>query len=45
MLDLVGKSKQGRRKQTKCLSLANTNQNTDAEEYKNDLINLIHEVS
>jgi hypothetical protein len=45
MLDLAGKSKQGRRKQTKCPSLANTNQNTDTEEDKNDLIDLIYKVS
>jgi hypothetical protein len=44
MLDLVGKSKQGKRKQTKYPSLANTNQNTDAKEYENDLVDLVHEV-
>jgi hypothetical protein len=43
-LDLAGKSKQGRRKQTKCPSPANTNQNTNAEEYENDLVDLIYEV-
>jgi hypothetical protein len=44
MLDLARKSKQRRRKQTKHLSLANTNQNTNIEEDKNDLVNLIYKV-